>query len=288
MTEVAETTSVETPVAESTVSTSMFGDDGSTFNENWMETAGIPEDLRTDLTLKSTKNVAGLASQLVNAQKMIGKGANMAVIPTDQSTDLERAEFNKLCGCPDTPDEYTITHAEEMGEINAEIETGFKNLAHSHGLRPETVQALAELDDARMLAMRQGMEDAKMQAKADTIEALKKQWGAAYDERLHLANRMVAENASDENKEAILAEIGNKPIVADFLANMAKKFVEHKIISADVNTPTPLDAKAQADDLRQTPGYITGELANTSPARYKQITQQITTLMEQAYPEPGN
>jgi len=287
MTEVAENTSVTEPVASEPVSTGYIGDDGS-FTENWMEQAGIPEDLRNDQTLMTTKNVASMASQLVNAQKLIGKGANMAVIPTEHSTELERAEFNKLCGCPDTPDEYAITHAEGMGEINADVETGFKNLAHSHGLRPETVQALTDLDDARMLSMQQAMEDAAVQKTADCEEALKKQWGGAYDERLHLANRMIAENASDENKEEVLNAIGSNPIIADFLANMAKKFVEHKVISADINTPTPLDAKAQADDLRQTPGYISGELANTSPARYKQITKDITALMDQAYPEPGN
>jgi hypothetical protein len=287
MTEIAETTSVETPVAESTVSTGYIGDDGN-FTDNWMEQAGIPEDQRSNQTLMATKSVASMASQLTNAQSLIGKNANMAVIPTEQSTDLERAEFNKLCGCPDTPDEYTITHAEDIGEVNAEVEMGFKNLAHSHGLRPETVQALTELDDARMLGMRQAMADAEIQAKADCEEGLKKQWGAAFEERSHLANRMVSENASDENKEAVLKAIGNNPIVCDFLANMAKKFVEHKVISADVNTPTPLDAKAQADTLRSTPGYISGELANTSPARYKQITLEISALMDQAYPEPGN
>jgi hypothetical protein len=175
-----------------------------------------------------------------------------------------------------------------MGEIDMEVENGFKNLAHSHGLRPETVQALMELDDARMLGMRQAMENAAIQKTADCEEALKKQWGGAFEERMHLANRMIAENATDENKEEVLNAIGSNPIAADFLANMAKKFVEHKVISADINTPTPLDAKAQADDLRNTPGYISGELANTSPAKYKQITQQITALMEQAYPEPGN
>lgn len=287
MTEIAETTSEETQVATETVSTSYIGDDGN-FTENWMETAGVSEDLRTDQTLQATKSVASMASQLVNAQKMIGKNPNMTVVPTDQSTETEWAEFHKACGRPDTPDEYQITHAEGIGEIDAEVEGALKNLAHSHGLRPETVQALTELDDTRMLAMRQAMANAEIQAKTDCEESLKKQWGAAFEERSHLANRMIAENASDENKEAVLEVIGNNPIVADFLANMAKKFVEHKIINADINTPTPLDAKAQADTLRATPGYISGELANTSPARYKQITQEITALMEQAYPEPGS
>jgi hypothetical protein len=174
MTEVAETTSEETQVASEPVSTSYIGEDGN-FTENWMETAGVSEDMRGDLTLKSTKNVASLASQLVNAQKMIGKNPNMTVLPTDQSTEEEWNEFHKACGRPDTPDEYTITHAEELGDIDTAIEGAFKNLAHSHGLKPETVQALAELDDQRMLGMRQAMEDAAVQKAADCEEALKKQ-----------------------------------------------------------------------------------------------------------------
>jgi hypothetical protein len=96
---------------------------------------------------------------------------------------------------------------------------------------------------------------------------------------------MVAENATEENKAEVLDAIGSNPIVCDFLANMAKKFVEHKVISADVTQPTPNDALAEADVLRNTPGYITGELANTSPAKYKQITEQIRVLMQKAYPE---
>jgi hypothetical protein len=280
MTEVAENTSAEAG-SEVAVSTSFIGEDGN-FTENWMETAGVHEDLRGNQTLLTTKNVASMASQLVNAQKMIG--ANTTTIPNEQSTEVEWAEFHKACGRPDTPDEYQITHAEGM-EIDAEVEGALKNLAHSHGLRPATVQALIELDDQRMLAMNQAIEDAKVQRTAECEETLKKQWGAAYDERVHLANRMVAENATEENKAEVLDAIGSNPIVCDFLANMAKKFVEHKVISADVTQPTPNDALAEADVLRNTPGYITGELANTSPAKFKQITEQITALMKKAYPE---
>ena len=232
--------------------------------------------------------MAGLASQLVNAQKMIGKSADMVVVPTEKSTQAEWDEFHSKTGRPDTIDGYEISHAEGIGEIDAEVETALKNFAHSKGLSPATVQGLIELDDARMLAMRQAMDDADVAEKQTTEEALKKQWGGAYEERLHLANRMINENASEENKEAVLEVIGNNPIVADFLANIAKKFVEHKIINADVSQSTPVEALGKAEELRNTTGYITGELANTSPVRYKQITQEIATLMETAYPEKGN
>jgi hypothetical protein len=216
---------------------------------------------------------------------MIGKNPNMVVLPTEQSTEQEWSDFHKAAGRPDTPDEYQITHAEGMGEINAETETVFKNFAHSEGLRPSTVQKLAALDDQRVMALKQSIIDHKEQQKADCIEVLNKKWGGAMAERTALAERMINENASEENREQMLEAIGNSPAAADFLANIAKKFVEHKIISADVNTPTPNDALAAAETLRNTPGYINGELANTSPARYKQITQEISKLMEQAYPE---
>jgi len=282
MTEVAENLSEETQVAEESVS--MFGENGD-FAENWMEAANVPEDLRGDLTLKSTKSVAGLASQLVNAQKLIGKNADMVVVPNEKSSETEWSDFYKATGRPDTPDEYEITHMEELGEVDSELESAFKNLAHSEGLRPSTVQKLIEMDDNRIMAMRTAFDNAKIQEAADAEEALKKQWGSAYEERLHLANRMIAENVSDDNKQGVLDAIGNNPYVADFLANIAKKFVEHKIISADVNAPTPVEALAKADELRNTPGYLNGELSKTSPARHKQITLEISKIMEHAYPE---
>lgn len=284
MTEVAENTSVEEPVAGETVSTNYIGEDGN-FTEGWMEHAGISEDLRSDLTLKSTPSVAAMASQLVNAQKMIGKQPNMMVMPTEQSTQVEWDEFHKACGRPDTPDEYNITHHEDIGEVNAETEAAFKNLAHSLGLNSDAVQKLMELDDTRIMGMRQAMQESEMQAVEQCQADLKEQWGAAYDERMHLANRMIEENTTDETKDALLGKIGNDPLVADFLANMAAKFVEHKVISADVTKHTPSDAMAEAEVLRNTPGYANGELKKTSPSRYKQITQQITSLYNEAYKE---
>jgi len=284
MTEVAENTSVEEPVAGETVSTNYIGEDGN-FTEGWMEHAGVAEDLRSDLTLKSTPSVAAMASQLVNAQKMIGKQPNMMVMPTEQSSQTEWDEFHKACGRPDTPDEYEITHLEELGEVNQEMESAFKNLAHSLGLSPTAVQKLIELDDSRMMGMRQAMQESEMQAMEKCQADLKEQWGAAYDERMHLANRMIEENTTDETKEALLGKIGNDPLVADFLANMASKFVEHKVISADVTKHTPSDALAEADMLRNTPGYLNGELKKTSPSRYNQITREIAALYAEAHPE---
>ena len=284
MPEVAENTSVAEPVAEASVSpTSFIGDDGN-FTENWMEVAGIPEELRVDQTLKTTRNLSGLASQLVNAQKMIGKHADMVVVPNEKSTQSEWDEYYKAGGRPDTPDEYAFEHVEGI-ESDPELETAFKNLAHSEGLRPSTVQKLIEMDDNRTLMVAQAMQEAKIAEVASAEEALKKQWGAAYDERLNLANRMIQENVSEDNKPALLDAIGNNPMVADFLANIAKKFVEHKIISAEVDQPTPVEAHAAIEGLRNTPGYITGELANTNPARYKQITQEIAKLYQGLHPE---
>lgn len=284
MTEVAENTSAEEQVAESTVSTTSFiGEDGN-FTENWMETAGVHEDLRGDLTLKSTKSVASLASQLVNAQKMIGKSGNMVVIPDENSTEAEWQNYYDQTRGVDTAGDYVLEHDEAVGEINADVETALKELAFSEGMRNSTLQKLIALDDQRMIAMREAMDNAKVQEKAAAEEALKKEWGAAYEQRLHLANRMINENVSDENKEAVLDAIGNDPRVADFLANIAKKFVEHKVIDADVTESTPNDAKAEIEVLRNTPGYVTGELAKTSPARHRQITEQLEVLYKKAFP----
>jgi uncharacterized protein len=282
--EVAEPSAGEQEVAVSDAPTSYIGEDGN-FTDGWMQASGISEDMQSNLTLKSTKNVASMASQLINAQKMIGKQPNMMVMPTEQSTQVEWDDFHKSCGRPDTPDEYTITHHEDMGDGNPEMETAFKNLAHSEGLRPETVQKLMELDDSRIMGMRQAMQEAEIQATEKCEADLKSKWGNAYEERLHLANRMIEENTNDETKDMLLSKVGSDPAVADFLANMAAKFVEHKVISADVTKHTPSDALAEADMLRNTPGYLNGQLKQTSPSKYKQITRDIAALYAEAHPE---
>jgi hypothetical protein len=282
--EVAEPSVGEQEVAVSDAPTSYIGEDGN-FSDGWMEKAGVPEEMWSNPTLTSTKSVASMASQLINAQKMIGKQPNMAVLPSDQSTQVEWDEFHKACGRPDTADEYTITHHEDIGEFNAETETAFKNLAHSLGLKQDAVQKLMELDDTRIMGMRQAMQEADAQKTEQCQADLEKKWGNAYEQKLHLANRMIEENTTDETKDMLLSKIGSDPVVAEFLANMAGKFVEHKIISADVSKHTPSDAKAQAEVLRNTPGYMNGELKKTSPSRYAQITREITALYQEAFHE---
>ncbi len=272
----------ETIVAEA--SPVLVGEDGN-FSENWMEVANVSEDLRADPTLKSTKNVAGLASQLVNAQKMIGQNTNTIALPTETSTEVEWDEFHKKMGRPDTADEYEITHLEGMGEIDAVTEKSFKELVHLEGLKPATVQKLIEFDDNRMLALRQAMTDGDTLKRTEANDKAKAKWGSACEEREHLANRMVEENTTEESKQAVLDIIGNDFVIADFLANIAKKFVEHKIISADVDKVTPVEALAKAEELRNTAGYVSGELSKTSPARYEQITAEIAALYKSAYPE---
>lgn len=109
--------------------------------------------------------------------------------------------------------------------------------------------------------------------------------GHAYDQRLHLANLMVNENSEEgEERDMILSVIGNNPIVADFLANIAKKFTEDKAITGSMTTPTPTEAVAEAEKLRATPGYLDGKLYASNPARHAEITKKIQELFKAAYP----
>ena len=279
MVEVAENTSVETGSEETVSETVAFN---GNLGEGWMEQYGVHEDLRGNQGLQCTKTVASMASQLVNAQNMVGK--NVVPIPNADSPQTEWDAFHDNFR-PSTAGDYAIEHAEGVGEIDAVAEGAFKEFVHAEGLRPSTVQKLSDMHDQYVINAEAIVAKAEEQKFTDCETALKKQWGAAFEERKALANRMISENVSDENKGALLDYMGTNPFVADFLANIAAKFVEHKIIDATLKQNTPGDALAKADDLRSTPGYIDGTLANTSPARYKQITADISALMEEAYPE---
>ena len=113
-----------------------------------------------------------------------------------------------------------------------------------------------------------------------TEAALRQQWGAAYDERLAAANRMIAENTTEQNKPAILARIGNDPVVADFLATIAKKNFSEDTAPGHQETSTALtpgEAKLKMNELvaeRAAQPNLRGD----NPSKYTRLNQEIERL----------
>ncbi len=211
------------------------------------------ETLRTDETLSRFNNFNDLAKSYVNVRRQVPM--DKIVLPGVNATDDELNEFFKAIGRPDTPEDYTVEVPEGLEDYYDDpLIAEAKTALHKVGLTQKQVDVVMALDRKRLeLGAQQEKADDEKE-KADMITALRNRWGTAYDERLHLANRMINDNTAEgEQRASILEAIGNNPYVGDFLANIASKFVEHKIIT-DIETPSA-DLEGKKKELMNSKEY---------------------------------
>ena len=265
--------------------------DGS-FIEDWHSSDLLPEDLRGDDSLKVIKNLPDLAKRTVNAVKMVGK--DKVVVPTDKSTPEEVAAFwetvgkkNPAMAKPGAPEEYTADIPEGMkGIFTDEKVAGIKKVAHEIGITQNQFESYLkyEMESAAASADSNAAEERRVQ---DEITlALKQEWGAAYDERLHVAKRLVAEAFGNSKEEELnfLQKFGNDPDFIRFSATVGSRLVEHKALVAELTNKTPTEATARIKELEATPGYM--DMGSPmSDGQRQEITRQIREQYSLAYPD---
>jgi hypothetical protein len=256
-------------------------DENGKLAENWRES--LSEDIRHEKSLQTFGDLEGMAKTIVHQRKMIGND-NTVIVPGETATDAEIDAFHRAMGRPDTVEDYQIKHMEGI-DVDEVMEKKFKEFAFKKGMNPKLLQELIDFDDARIADTIDEINNRIEQSKLDAETKCKEKWGDDFDRRLTLCNRLVMENTEEgEERASVLQSIGNNPYVANMLSNIAAKFVEHKVIQAEPGVPTPAEALTKIEELRNTPGYISGELAKDNPKRSQQITEEINKLYHQVHP----
>lgn len=278
-------------------SASLVKPDG-TFVENWHQNELLPEEFRGHKSLEVIKNLPDLIKRTINAESMIGK--NKIVAPTEKSTPAEWAAYYDAGGRPKAPDDYKF-------DVPADLKTIFtdermataRKLAHAEGFSQKQFAAYLKNEVDSSLKILQGQDQEEARQRDEGELALKKEWGAAYDERLHVAKRLVAEafGNNEGGRLAFLEEFGNHPAFIRFAATMGAKLVEHKaLIATYEGVSSPAEAQAKISQLRGTPGYIAydgsyttadGKRAVLNAEERQRITDQIREQYKLAYPEPA-
>jgi hypothetical protein len=124
-------------------------------------------------------------------------------------------------------------------------------------------------------------EQATIQARNDAENALKKEFGGAYDERMHVANRLVAEAfPKEEERMNFLEEFGNNSNFIRFASKVGARMAESSALVADLTQKTPSEAQARIKELKATPGYMALDGTMTQPERDK-ITAEIRELYKE-------
>lgn len=251
---------------------SFINEDG-TLAEGWREKY-VPEDLRGEKIYDAIKDLPSAFKTLGHQAKLVGRKG--ILLPTETSGQSEWDAFHEALGRPKTAGEYVIAIPEGQEEYYTdEYLSNGRKMFHGLGLNQKQVDVLVEYDQQRKAAEDKVLDDFEAQELSEAETALRNKWGIAYPENLHLVNRMITENAEEgEERDYLLAEYGNDPKLAGFLGNIAKKFVEHKIIT-DVETPSS-DLEGRKKELMDSKAYL-----DSSHPDHKSVADQVRRIFVQ-------
>lgn len=272
LTATAEPVAEPTPATTAVPTTPVYVNPDGTFTEKWRES--LPEDIRAEASLNTFKNIQDVAKQAVYLKKQFGK--DKIVLPNEKSLPQEWNTFYDTIGRPKDKSGYEYKPADDIKE---HIDSGLLDIAkerfYKAGLNQKQANEILALNEE---LLRKGLKAQEEQANFDRVAAegeLRDKWKDKYDARLHIANRLIAENTDSETKDALLAKIGNDPMIADFFATIGTKFMEHKsVLESNTNAPYELDQKI--NELMRTDAYT-----NRNNLDHKIIVDRVQALFQQ-------
>lgn len=259
-----------------------FGSDGS-LADGWQST--LEEGLRDEKSLKGFKNVNDIAKSFVSTKSMVGK--NTMEIPTDASNEVVWDTYYKAGGKPDTVADYNLKAPEgfpkevmEQVFPKARLEAWQERFFKAGISKKAADQFIADFTQD-MLADLQSVKQAEEMELSELTSGLSTDWGAAYDQKIHLGNLAIEEGTMGdaEFKARVVAKIQKDPDLTRFTSNLGSKFAEGK--SPDFSAvPTPADYQTQIDEIMANPLYMNG----TQKERMK-LADQIMALRTKMKPE---
>ena len=227
----------------------MFDAEGN-FTENWTHLL-TDTALHDNPTLKASKTIESLASQTVNAQKLVG--ADKIAVPNEASTELEWETFHKAGGRPETAADYNFARPEALSEehYSQELATAAQELMHKLGLSKKQADALFEFNNNTVIAqLTTATQDSEL-AMTELQDGLHADWGNAFEQKKHDGNVAInkgAEGETPEFKARVVEKYGSDPDLTRLLANLGKVYREAGIITA-ASIPTTSDMQEEIDDI---------------------------------------
>lgn len=243
---------------------------------NWKDS--LPDDLKAEKALESIQDIPGLAKSYIHAQKMIG--SDKIPVPNKYATDEDwQAVYNKL-GRPESPDAYEFKFDDNSG-IDENALKGFKEAAHKHGLLPKQAEGIMNFYNEMTQNYIQDLNSKSEQGRMNAEQYLKKEWGAAYDNKLQQAGAVANKYLDNEFTNLTLSDgtkLGDHPEFIKAFANIANELGEDNLVQA--NGPqymTPQELDKQIRELQQ-PGSAYWNKNHPGHAAAVQEVQDLLAL----------
>lgn len=244
----------------------------------------LPEDLRSEPSLRNFTDAASLAKSYVHAQRMIG--ADKIPLPGKSATNEEWRSVYKRLGLPDTPDNYDVKTTGKMQDSDF---ASFKNVAYEAGLNSKQAQAIASLYEDNVSKSQEAAQQRTQEAKFAAEQELREEFGKAFEQKLQRAQSAakVLIGGTEMFDSIQLSDgslLGDHPAIIRMFATLADQIGEDSLEGATSETVmTPSEAKQQIAEMT----------AKGSPywdkfhPQHDEAVKQVLYLREFMYPSDG-
>jgi hypothetical protein len=262
-----------TPVAEENL---LGGEETQDTAETpWYES--LPEELKNEPTVQKYKTVEEAAKGLVNAVKMIGR--DKVVVPKQDADPSEWESFFDAVGRPKTPDEYKV----ELENADGDFLKSFKDAAHRSGLNQQQVDGLLSFWNQATERAVEKMQTSRQVEVEQGVEALKKDWGTAFDREVAVAKRAVRSLCDEEQRELLNEGLGNDPRIVKLFNKLGKMMGEDTLKALPDSTTVVESAQAEITRLKGDASFIQKLNDKMSPG-HREAVEQFRILHEKAFP----
>ena len=189
-------------------------------------------------------------------------GADKVAIPGKYATDDDWSAVYDKMGRPAESSGYELENKIAEGQAeNVEMMTGFKDVAHKLGLQPKQAQGLLnwfndttaqEAPDPNAMVIKQ----------QQTVDNLKKEMGAAFDDNIALGNGVLSEFGTDDIVSLKMEDgslFGDNPDVIRMMSKLGR-FLKEKVGEDTLagtkmsGAPTNEELNAKLRDVRRPEG----------------------------------
>jgi len=214
-------------------------------NQDWRDS--LSEELRSDPTLESIKDIESAAKTLIHQQKMMGSR-----IPLPK-TDEEREELYTKLGRPEKAEEYKLTLPEGYDSYYpTEMLNSFKDAGHKLGLTPDQMQGLVNWQKTSFDYQTKQEGLLSDTVGIETEDVLKEEFGANYVKNMQAAHRALKIFGNKALKDKLEdPRYGNDVDLIRMLANAGKDITEDSAKGTTNNSlvMSPMDAQMKIDQI---------------------------------------
>lgn len=261
----------------------------------------LPEAIRNEAYFKDVKSLDDLATRAFHQSKMLGKVGDpnaLAIVPHDPA---DADGWNKLysrLGRPDNVDGYKLPspgEGKDYSEADKAFQAKILPKLHEAGLTQRQLEAIVPAWNEIVGELNGAPAKAAEAAQAQAIEALKKDFGAAFEEKIDLANQALQHFGGDELVKELNVmgadgkRLGDMPQLVRTFAKLGELLKEDGVLGKGEGTPgalSPAEARQQIAALRANSDFQK-RYTSTDKATRQAAVQELERLYNFAHPQAG-